>query len=79
MTPRDRGHTHLENARVMFQDSGNKTKSRTDLYAASILAMLEEAVDNQNLCVLQLMAETSRNLRDVSLQIQRGLPKAGCN
>ena len=79
MTARDKAHTHLENARVCFQDSANRSRSRVDLYAACILSVLEEAVDGENVCLLQLMTETSRRLRKTAARIERGLPNAGQN
>ena len=71
MQTRDRAHTHLENARVLFQENGNKTTSRIDLYAANILSLLEEAVDTQNLCMLEMMAKTSANLRAAARRLHR--------
>ena len=79
MTARDRAHTHLENARVQFQSSGNKTGDRVDLYAASILAGLEEAVDTRNLCLLQLLAKKSRHLREASRRMHEARTQAGQN
>ena len=79
MTARDRAQTHLENARECFEHSANKSRSRVDLYAACILSLIEEAVEDEDECLLRLMTVTSCRLSETASRIQCELADVSLN
>lgn len=63
MTYRERAHTHLENARTLYQESGMRTGSKIDLLMATLLSVLEEVSDREQLEKLQALHMAAERVR----------------